>query len=107
MIYPVTQNPLFRVLDSLGRDFAFHPPAPEPAAAGPRRGQPRSAEERALDMGFNSLSDLQCRLAEVQLGPASRLAALREWSCVDGSKAGLLALIAAQDNAFALPVEPA
>lgn len=102
MIYPVTQNPLFRVLDSLGRDFASHPPAPEPV-----RVLPRSAEERALDMGFNSLSDLQCRLAEVRLGPASRLAALREWSCVDGSKAGLLALIAAQDDAFALPVDPA
>ena len=64
MLYPLTQNPNFRVLDAIGRDFASHPPSPPPLF-GPKTGQPRSAEEIAVERGFNGLSDMLCRIAEV------------------------------------------
>lgn len=96
MLYPLTQNPLMRVLDILGRDFASHPPTPMPPVPGPRTGQPRGAEEIAVENGFDSLSDMRCRIAEAELGLYSRAAALREWYYTDGSKGGLQALINAQ-----------
>ena len=101
MLYSVTQNPLIRVLDICGRDFASHPPTPMPPIMGPKTGQIRSSQELALENGFSSISDLQCRLAEVQLGSCSQSAALRRWYYTDGSKGGLLALIKAQDQFFA------
>jgi hypothetical protein len=101
VLYPLTQNPLIRVLDILGRDFASHPPAPMPPVMGPKTGQPRSAEAMALERGFNSLSDMRCRIAEAELGSSSDAAALREWFYADGSKGGLLALINAQYEFFA------
>ncbi len=101
VLYPLTQNPLFRVLDILGRDFASHPPTPMPSILGPKAGQARSAEEIALENGFSSISDMRCRIAEVELGLYSRSAALRQWYYTDGSKAGLQALISAQHKFFA------
>jgi len=101
VLYPLTQNPLTRVLDILGRDFASHPPAPMPPLLGPKTGQPRSAEELAIENGFSSLCDMQCRMAEVELGLYSRSSALRQWYYTDGSKAGLEALIQAQFTFFA------
>jgi hypothetical protein len=101
VLYPLTQNPLFRVLDIMGRDFASHPPTPMLPLIGPKTGQPRSAEEIALEKGFNSLSDMQCRIAEAELGLYSRSAALAQWYYTDGSKAGLQALIKAQYTFFA------
>jgi len=101
VLYPLTQNPLTRVLDILGRDFASHPPAPMPPILGPNTGQPRSAEELALEKGFSSISDMQCRMAEVDVGLYSRSAAMRQWYYTDGSKAGLEALINVQFKFFA------
>jgi hypothetical protein len=101
VLYPLTQNPLFRVLDILGRDFASHPPTPMPPLLGPKTGQPRSAEEIALEKGFSSLSDMQCRIAEAEIGLYSRSAALAQWYYTDGSKGGLEALIKAQYTFFA------
>jgi hypothetical protein len=101
VLYPLTQNPLTRVLDILGRDFASHPPAPMPPVIGPKTGLPRSAEEIALEKGFNSLSDMRCRIAEAEFGSCSEKAVLREWFYADGSKRGLLALINAQYKFFA------
>jgi hypothetical protein len=101
VLYPLTQNPLIRVLDILGRDFASHPLASMPPVMGPKTGLPRIAEEIALDEGFNSLSDMRCRIAEAEFGSPSETAALREWYYTDGSKGGLLALINAQYQFFA------
>ena len=101
MLYPLTQNPLIRVLDILGRDCASHPPAPMPPVLGPKTGQLRSPEELALEKGFSSVSDMQCRMAEVDVGLYSRSAALRQWYYADGSKAGLGTLINAQFKFFA------
>jgi hypothetical protein len=101
LLYPLTQNPLTRVLDISGRDFASHPQTPMPPVMGPRTGQLRSAEEMAMEKGFDSLSDMRCRLAEVELGCYSQSAALREWYYADGSKGGLQALINAQYSFFA------
>jgi len=100
VIYPLTQNPNIRVLDILGRDFASHPPSPPLPVPGPRTGQPRSAEEIALESGFSSLSDMQCRIAEVDLSRYSQTVALRQWYYADGSKGGIQALIAAQYRFF-------
>ena len=101
MLYPLTQNPFFRVLDICGRDFASHPPAPMPEIMGPKTGQPRSSEHMALENGFSSLSDLQCRLAELRLGSHSQLMALSRWYYTDGSKGGIQALINSQYKFFA------
>jgi hypothetical protein len=106
VIYSVTQNPLIRVLDILGRDFASHPPTPMPPLYGPKTGQPRSSEELALEKGFSSITDMQCRIAEVEVGLYSRSSALRQWYYTDGSKAGLQAMISAQYRFFA-PQTPA
>ena len=105
VLYPLTQNPLLRVLDILGRDFASHPPTPMPPLLGPKTGQPRSAEEIALEKGFSSLSDMQCRIAEAEIGLYSRSAALAQWYYTDGSKGGLQALINAQYELFAPQAE--
>lgn len=80
----------------MGRDFASHPPTPMPSLPGPQTGQLRSAEEIALEKGFGSLSDMQCRIAEAEIGLYSRTTALRRWYYMDGSKSGLEALIKAQ-----------
>ncbi|MBB3019694.1 hypothetical protein FHR70_002759 [Microvirga lupini] len=101
VLYPMTQNPLTRVLDILGRDFASHPPAPMPPVLGPKTGQLRSREEISHEKGFSSVSDMQCRMAEVDVGLYSRSAALRRWYYTDGSKAGLEALINTQFRFFA------
>lgn len=106
LLYPVTQNPLFRVLDALGRDFASHPPSPPPPIMGPRTGQPRSAEEIAQEKGFKSLSDMQCRIAEIDLSRYAHSPALREWYYTDGSKGGLQAMINAQYRFFAPDLSP-
>ncbi|MBJ6125022.1 hypothetical protein [Microvirga splendida] len=55
----------------------------------------------ALEKGFSSITDMQCRIAEVELGLYSRSAALRQWYYTDGSKGGLEALINAQYKFFA------
>ena len=55
----------------------------------------------ALEKGFSSIADMQCLIAEVDLGLYSRSAALRQWYYTDGSKAGLEALINAQFEFFA------
>jgi hypothetical protein len=101
VLYPLTHNPLIRVLDILGRDFASHPPTPMPPVIGPETGLPRSSEEIALEKGFKSRSDMQCRIAEAELGSLTQTATLREWYYTDGSKGGLLALINAQYELFA------
>jgi hypothetical protein len=101
VLYPLTQNPLLRVLDILGRDFASHPPTPMPPILVPKAEQLRSAEEMALEKGFSSVSDMQCRIAEVDLVLYSCSAVLRQWYYTDGSKAGLEALINAQFKFFA------
>jgi hypothetical protein len=101
VLYPLTQNPLLRVLDILGRDFASHPPTPMPPILGPKTGQLRSAEEMAIEKGFSGISDMQCRIAEVDVGLYSHSAALRQWYYTDGSKGGLEALINAQFKFFA------
>jgi hypothetical protein len=72
-----------------------------PPVLGPKTGQPRSAEEMAHEKGFSSVSDMRCRIAEVELGLYSRSAALRQWYYTDGSKAGLEALINSQYKFFA------
>lgn len=100
MLYPLTQNPNFRVLDAIGRDFASHPPTPPPLF-GPKTGQLRSAEDIAMEGGFSSLSDMLCRIAEVDLSRYSQSAALRQWYYTDGSKGGLQAMINAQYKFFA------
>jgi len=100
MIYSITQNPLIRVLDIYGRDFASHPQTPMPPIVGPKVGQPRSSEELALEKGFSSVSDMLCRIAEAELGSYDQSAALRRWYYTDGSKGGILALIKAQYQFF-------
>ncbi|MBM1173786.1 hypothetical protein [Microvirga arabica] len=55
----------------------------------------------ALEKGFSSVSDMQCRMAEVDVGLYSRSAAFRQWYYADGSKAGLEALINGQFKFFA------
>ena len=99
MLYPLTQNPNFRVLDAIGQDFASHPPSPP--LFGPRTGLPRSAQDIAMEGGFSSLSDMLCRIAEVDLSRYSQSAALRQWYYTDGSKGGLQAMINAQYRFFA------
>lgn len=79
MVVSVTQNPLFRVLDGQGRDFASNPPAPMPEIIGPKTGQPRSSEQSAIENGFRSTSDMQCRMAEVTVGTHSQSAAFCRW----------------------------
>jgi len=101
VLYPLTQNPLFRALDIVGRDFASQPPSPPPTLFGPRTGQVRSAEDMALENGFGSLHEMRCRIAEVDLDRYSQSAALRRWYYTDGSKGGLQALINAQYRFFA------
>jgi hypothetical protein len=101
VLYPLTQNPNFRVLDAIGRDFASHPPSPPPPLFGPRTGLPRSAEDIAMEGGFSSLSEMLCRIAEVDLSRYSQSAALRQWYYTDGSKGGLQAMINAQYRFFA------
>ncbi|SCY99987.1 hypothetical protein SAMN02927923_03316 [Microvirga guangxiensis] len=101
MVVSLTQNPLFRVLDGQGRDFASNPPAPMPEIIGPKTGQPRSSEQSAIENGFRSTSDMQCRMAEVTVGTHSQSAAFSRWYYTDGSKSGLEALVETQYRIFA------
>ena len=54
-----------------------------------------------MEGGFSSLSDMLCRIAEVDLSRYSQSAALRQWYYTDGSKGGLQAMINAQYRFFA------
>ena len=95
MVASVTDNPLIRVLDIRGVDYTGpKPPMPDPI--GPSTGKVRSPEEMAAENGFNGLSDLRCRLAEVNFGSYMWFSAFLEWYYTDGSKGGLEGLIKSQ-----------
>lgn len=56
-------------------------------------------EELAIEMGFENVREMMHLVASVNLSKPDRLAAFKQWQDNDGTKAGLLILLATQHPA--------